>query len=337
MDPRHEGNGETRMKNRTVSHAACAALALALGFALPSAAQTYPSKPIKMVVPFPPGGAVDILGRLIGERMTEQMGQPVVVENRPGANGNIAAEAVGKSPADGYTILIAGNGLATNTALYPGSTVNMLRDFVPVAWVGYAPLIMVMPAAYPAKSMKEVIDAAKASPGKMTYASAGSGSSAHLGAELLKSIAQVDMLHVPYKGGAPAIVDLIGGRVDFMLLDPPQALPHIKSGRLKPMVVGSARRLSLLPEVPTMAEAGYPNIEATVWWGVVAPAKTPPDVVNRLNAEINKALANPGVQQKLADLGVTIEARTPAQFGTYLTRETQRWQDLVKRTGIQAD
>jgi tripartite-type tricarboxylate transporter receptor subunit TctC len=244
---------------------------------------------------------------------------------------------VGKSPADGYTLLIAGNGLATNTALYPNSPVNMLKDFAPVAWVGYAPLIMVTPSAFPARSMKDVVDMAKAEPGKITYASAGSGSSAHLGAELLKSIAQVDMLHIPYKGGAPAIVDLIGGRVNFMLLDPPQALPHIKSQRLKALVVGSPVRLALLPDVPTTAEAGYPTLEATVWWGIVVPAKTPKEVVNRLNAEINKALANPGVKEKLADLGVTTEARTPEQFAAYLRRETERWVELVKRTGIQAD
>jgi len=314
------------------------ALALCLGFAPPpAAAQDFPSKSLKMVVPFPPGGAVDILGRLIGERMAEQMGQPVVVENRPGANGNVAAEAVGKSPADGYTLLIAGNGLATNTALYPNTPVKMLTDFAPVAWVGYAPLIMVTATAFPAKSMKEVIDMAKAEPGKITYASAGSGSSAHLGAELLKSMAQVDMLHVPYKGGAPAIVDLIGGRVTFMLLDPPQSLPHIKSQRLKPLVVGSAARFAPLPGVPTMAEAGYPDMEATVWWGVVVPVRTPKDVVARLNAEINKALANPRVREKLQELGVTTDAKTSEQFGAYLRRETERWVELAKRVGIQAD
>jgi tripartite-type tricarboxylate transporter receptor subunit TctC len=314
------------------------AIALYLGFALaPAAAQDFPAKPLRMVVPFPPGGAVDILGRIIGERMAEQLGQPVLVENRPGANGNVAAEAVGRSPADGYTMLIAGNGLATNTALYPNSPVKMLTDFAPVAWVGYAPLIMVTAAAFPAKTMKEVIDMAKAEPGKISYASAGSGSSAHLGAELLKSMTQTDMLHVPYKGGAPAIVDLIGGRVTFMLLDPPQSLPHIKSQRLKPLVVGSPARFALLPNVPTTAEAGYPDLEATVWWGVVVPAKTPREVVLRLNAEINKALAHPRVKEKLAELGVTTEARTPDQFGAYLRRETERWVELVKRVGIQAD
>jgi len=326
------------MSNKIHLRAILAAFVLCLGVAPPpAAAQDFPAKPMKMVVPFPPGGAVDILGRLIGERMAEQMGQPVVVENRPGANGNVATEAVGRSPADGYTMLIAGNGLATNTALYPNSPVKMLADFAPVAWVGYAPLIMVTAAAFPAKTMKEVIDMAKAEPGKITYASAGSGSSAHLGSELLKSMAQVDMLHVPYKGGAPAIVDLIGARVTFMLLDPPQSLPHIKSQRLKPLVVGSPARFALLPNAPTTAEAGYPDLEATVWWGVVVPAKTPREIVLRLNAEINKALAHPRVKEKLLDLGVTTDARTPDQFGAYLRRETERWLDLVKRVGIQAD
>ena len=299
-------------------------------------AQTWPDKPIHMVIPFPAGGALDILGRLIGERLAVQMKQPVLVENRAGAGGNVGADYVAKAAADGYTILLGSNPLAT-TALYPNLNFDVLKDFAPVAYIGYAPLILVVPENSPAKSLGDIVAMAKADPAKVSFASAGAGSSGHMAAELLKSITGVNMLHVPYRGGAPALVDLIAGRVTFMLLDPPQSLPHIKSGRLKPLMVGSPKRFALMPEVPTAIEAGYPNLEPVVWWGFVAPVKTPRDIVQKLNREILTALADPNVRTRLAELGVTSEPQTPEQFGAYVQRESSKWNDLIKKAGLRAE
>jgi tripartite-type tricarboxylate transporter receptor subunit TctC len=297
----------------------------------------YPNKPIKIVVPFPPGGGVDILTRTISPRLQELLGQPIVVENRPGANGNLATEAVAKTAApDGYTILIGGNGLATNPALYPKANYNFMRDLTPVAFYGYAPLIMVVPANSAAKNVRDIITQAKAAPGMVTYASAGTGSAAHLSSELLKHMAGIDLLHVPYKGGQPALVDLIGGRVSLMLLDPGQAMPHVKSGKLRAIAVSSAKRSSLVPDVGAISEV-IPKYEATVWWGIVAPAKTPPAIIARLNTEINKVLAEPAVQSRLADIGVTTDAKSPAEFGAYLSSEIDKWTNLVKVGGIHVD
>jgi tripartite-type tricarboxylate transporter receptor subunit TctC len=324
---------------RPLIAAAMAAAALATAghsaFAQPG---DYPNKPIRMVVAFPPGGGVDILARLIGQRLQEQMGQTVIVENRPGANGNLATEAVAKSgSADGYTLLISGNGLATNPALYPTANYNMLRDLAPVAFVGYAPLMLVVPAASPFKNVKELIAQAKSAPGRVTYASAGNGSAAHLSTELLKSTAHVDILHVPYKGGPPAIMDLVGDRVSMMLLDPGQAMPQVKSQKLRVIAVSSAKRAPVLPDVPTIAEAGYPKFEATVWWGIVAPAKTPPEIVARLNTEINKAIAHPPVQARLAEISVVTEAMSPQEFGAYLRNEIDKWAAVVKAGGLKGE
>jgi tripartite-type tricarboxylate transporter receptor subunit TctC len=326
-----------RSIRRRTAAAACMLMALGPGLlAHPAQAQAYPDKPIHMVIPFPPGGALDILGRLIGERLSAQLKQPVLVENRAGAGGNVGAEYVARSAPDGYTILLGSNPLAT-TALYSGLGFDVLRDFTPVAYIGYAPLILVVPANSPAQSLKDILDSARAEPSKVSFASAGSGSSGHMAAELLKSVAGVDMLHVPYRGGAPALVDLISGRVSFMLLDPPQSLPHIKAGRLRAIMVGSPTRFALLPEVQTAVEAGYPNLEAVVWWGFVAPAKTPRDIVLKLNSEINTALADPTVRARLAELGVTSAAKTPEQFGAYLNGEILKWNALIKKTGLRAE
>jgi tripartite-type tricarboxylate transporter receptor subunit TctC len=330
--------GIVRSIRRRWAAAAClAVLALGLGpLAQPARAQAYPDKPIHMVIPFPPGGALDILGRLIGERLSAQMRQPVLVENRAGAGGNLGAEYVARSAPDGYTILLGSNPLAT-TALYSGLGFDVLRDFAPVAYIGYAPLILVVPANSPAHSLKDILDAARAEPGKVSFASAGSGSSGHMAAELLKSVADVDMLHVPYRGGAPALVDLIAGRVNFMLLDPPQSLPQVKAARLRAIMVGSPSRFPLLPDVQTAVEAGSPPREAVVWWGFVAPAKTPRDIVLKLNAEIGTALADATVRVRLAELGVSSERKTPEQFGAYMTAETLKWNALIKKTGLRAE
>jgi tripartite-type tricarboxylate transporter receptor subunit TctC len=297
----------------------------------------YPDKPIRMVVPFPPGGAVDILGRLVAQHLGEQMKQAIVVENRSGANGSVGNEAAAKAAPDGYTILLGANGLATNAWLYPNRAFSELKSLAPVAYVGSAPLIMVVPDNSPAKSLKDIIDVAKGDPSRISYASAGPGSSAHLGSELLKSVAKVGILHVPYKGGAPALVDLTAGRVNFMLLDPLQAMPQLKSGRLRAIVVGSKERLPLLPDVPSAAEAGYPDFEATVWWGFMAPKGTPQEIVDRLNTEINKALTNPDAQKILEGMGVRTRPESPQAFGDFLQAESAKWSGVIKSAGITAD
>ena len=326
----------TRRRLAAMTVATSAAIGAALLMPPAAQAQGYPEKPVKMVIPFPPGGALDILGRLIGERLTAQMKQPVLVENRSGAGGNVGAEFVAHSPPDGYTILLGSNPLAT-TALYPKLGFDVQKDFTPVAYIGYAPLILVVPADSTAKSLGDLIKQAKADPAKISFASAGAGSSGHMAAELLKSVANVEMLHVPYRGGAPALVDLVAGRVSFMLLDPLQSLPHIKTGKLRPIMVGSPKRFALLPDVQTAVEAGYPNLEPVVWWGFVAPTGTPRDIVLRLNREIQQALADEGVRTKLAEMGVSSEPQTPEQFGAYLQREQRKWNELIVKTGLRSN
>ena len=313
------------------------AAALLLGIAGAAQAQSYPAKPIHIVVPFAPGGAVDVLARAIGQRLSEQVGQPVIVDNKPGANGNIAPDFVAKSPPDGYTVLIAANGLATNPTLFKDLPFSVTRDLAPVAYIGYSPLILVVPSSFSARTLKDVISTAKSQPGKLNYASAGSGTSGHLAAEMLKSSAGIDVLHVPYKGGAPAIVDMLGGRISFMMLDPLQAMPHIKGERLHAIAVGSPKRLPLLPDVPTVAEAGLPGYEALVWWGFLVPAKTPKEIVARLNSELNKAMAEPGVRKKLEDMGTVVVGGTPEQFEAFIRAETDKWAEVIRKADIKPD
>ena len=292
---------------------------------------------MKIVVPFPPGGAVDTVARVVGQKMSDQMGQPVIVDNRPGASANLGADVVAKSAPDGYTILLGANGLATNPTLFSNLTFDALKDFAAIGRVGYAPVVLVVPADSPLKSLQDLIAAAKAKPGSLTYASAGNGSSNHLAGELFKSAAGIDALHVPYKGGAPALTDLLGGRISFMLLNPVEVLPHVKAQKLRALAVASDKRLTILPDAPTMAEAGLAGFEASVWWGFVAPAKTSREAIVRLNAELNKALADPGVREKLGVLGVVFTPGTPEQFATFLAAETDKWAKVIKSAKITAD
>jgi len=297
----------------------------------------YPNRPIKIVVPYAAGGAVDIVARTVGQPLSEALKQPVIVDNRPGASANIGMELVAKAAPDGYTLLMASNGIATNMALFPHLAFDGQRDFVPVAKIGYAPLVIVVPASSPAKSLKELIAMAKAEPGKLTYASAGNGSSGHLAGELLKSTAKIDVLHVPYKGGAPAITDLLGERISFMPINPVEVIAHIRGGKLRALAVASDKRFALLPDVPTAAEAGLAGYDASVWWGLVAPAKTPPEIVRQLNAEVDKALANPLNANKLAELGVVVTPGTSEQFGAFIKAQTELWSGVIKSAGIQPD
>ena len=325
------------LSRRNALRAMLAAGIAAAPFATPVLAQGYPAKPVKIVVPFAPGGAVDTIARVIGQKMSEQMGQPVIVENHPGASANIGAELVAHAPADGYTLLLGANGVATNMTLFPKLTFNALTDFAPIGRVGYAPVVLVVPVGFPAKSLKELLTMAREQPGKLSYASAGNGSSNHLAGEMLKAAAGIDVLHVPYKGGAPALTDLLGGRISYMLLNPVEVLPHVKSQRLRALAVGADKRIAILPDVPTVAEAGLPGYEASVWWGLLAPAKTPKDIVDKLNAEMNKAMADPSVHARLTELGVVFSPGTPQQFGDFVKAEVDKWAKVIKASGIQAD
>lgn len=300
-------------------------------------AQPYPSRPIKIIVPYAAGGAVDIVARSIGQPLAEALKQPVIVDNRPGASANIGMEMAAKAAPDGYVLLMASNGIATNMALFPDLSFDGRRDFAPVARIGYAPLVIVVPASSPMKSLKDLIATAKAEPGKLTYASAGNGSSGHLAGELLKSTAKVDVLHVPYKGGAPAITDLLGERISFMPINPVEVIVHIRGGRLRALAVASAKRFALLPDVPTAAEAGLADYEASVWWGLVAPAKTPADLVRQLNAETNKALTDPATANRLAELGVVIMPGTPDEFARFIKSQTELWSAVIQAAQIRPD
>jgi tripartite-type tricarboxylate transporter receptor subunit TctC len=300
-------------------------------------AQDYPATPIRMVVPFAAGGAVDAVARIVGQALSERVKQPVIVENKPGASSNIGMEAVAKAAPDGYTLLMASNGIATNNALFPTLAFDGRKDFVPVARIGYAPLVFVVPASSPDRTLAALIADAKANPGKLTYGTAGNGTSGHLTGELFKSAAGIDVLHVPYKGGAPAITDLLGERITFMPINPLEVLPNIKAGKLRALAVASDKRVAYLPDVPTAGEAGLPGFDATVWWGVVAPAKTPPAIVARLNDEIDKVLRDPAVAKRLEDAGVVIVPQTPEQFGQFIAAQTDLWTRLVKSAGIRPD
>lgn len=300
-------------------------------------AQPYPTRLIKIIVPYAAGGAVDIVARTIGQPLAEALKQPVIVDNRPGASANIGMEMAAKAAPDGYVLLMASNGIATNMALFPNLTFDGRRDFAPIAKIGYAPLVIVVPVSSPVKSLKDLIAMAKAEPGKLTYASAGNGSSGHLAGELLKSTAKIDVLHVPYKGGAPAITDLLGERISFMPINPVEVMAHIRGGRLRALAVASDKRFPLLSDMPTVTEAGLSGYEASVWWGLVAPAKTPPEIVQQLNAEINKALANPANANKLSELGVVVTPGTPDQFAAFIKSQTELWSGVVKIAGIKPD
>jgi tripartite-type tricarboxylate transporter receptor subunit TctC len=300
-------------------------------------AQSYPDKPIRIIVPYAAGGAVDIVARNVGQPLSVALGQPVIVDNRPGASANIGMEMVAKAAPDGYTLLMASNGIATNMALFPQLAFDGRRDFAPVARIGYAPLVIVVPAASAAQSLKDLLAMARAAPGKLTYATAGNGSSGHLAGELLKSTAKIDVLHVPYKGGAPAITDLLGERISFMPINAVEVMAHIRAGKLRALAVASDRRFPLLPDVPTAAEAGLPGYEATVWWGLVAPAKTPVAIVQKLNMETNKALTDPVTAKQFGELGVVVTPGTPEQFGAFISSQTELWSAVVKAAAIAPD
>jgi tripartite-type tricarboxylate transporter receptor subunit TctC len=313
--------------------------ATALGLVTAGAnAQTYPSKSIRMVVPFPPGGTTDILARTIGQKMAEDWGQPVVIDNRPGAGGNIGSDLVAKAPPDGYTLLMGTISThAINPSLYKKLPFDPARDFAPISRVGTLPNILIVHPSVPVKSVKELIELAKSKPGDLNFASSGVGTSLHLSGELFNSMAGVKLVHIPYKGSSPALADLLGGQVKIMFDNLPSALPHVKAGKLKPLAVTSTKRVAVLPELPTVSESGLPGFEVTSWFAVYAPAKTPKDIVTKLNGEIVKILRSADVKDKLAQLGVDAAPTTPEELATFAKAETEKWGKVVKATGASAD
>jgi tripartite-type tricarboxylate transporter receptor subunit TctC len=317
----------------------CAALAAVLALiAAGAAAQSYPTKPIRLVVPFPPGGTTDILAREVGQRLSASLGQTVVIDNRPGAGGNIGAELVAKSAPDGYTLLMCTVSThAINPNLYAKLPYDHVADFAPVILVASVPNVLEVTPSLPVNSVADLIKLAKEKPGQINFASSGSGTSIHLSGELFKTMAGVDMTHVPYKGSAPALTDLIGGQVQVMFDNLPSSLPQIKAGKLRAIAVTSAQRAPALPNVPTIAESGLPGFEATSWFGVVAPAGTPPAIVARLNADLNQWLQTPEAREKLLAQGAAAAGGSPEQFAAYIRAETEKWAKVVKASGAKVD
>jgi tripartite-type tricarboxylate transporter receptor subunit TctC len=323
-----------RLRRCAVSLATLAALG---GLAMPSHAQSarWPDKPVRLVVGYPAGGATDAIARLVASRLAEPLGQAVTVDNRPGANSNLGAEYVARAPADGTTLLVYSVAQTINASLYPKLGYDAQKDFVPIGLIAKIPNILVVNTNSPVKTVADYVRVAKATPGGVTFASAGSGSSTHLSAEIFKMNAGVNLLHVPYRGSSPAITDLIGGQVQSMFDNAPSALPHIKSGRLRAVAITSARRSNLLPDLPTVAESGFPGFEVHSWFGLAAPAGTPQTTVERLNAELGKVLGSADVQQRLQDLAATPEAGTPEQMQALIATELKRWAAVVKSSGAQ--
>jgi tripartite-type tricarboxylate transporter receptor subunit TctC len=325
------------MKRRTVI-AALAATPVALATRTALAQAAYPSQPIRIVVPFPPGGATDIMARAAGQRLTEAWKAQVVVDNRPGAGGNIGSELVAKAPADGYTIEMGTVGThAINASLYAKMPYDHIKDFVPIVLVAAVPNVLVVHPSVPANSVQELIAYIKANPGKVNFASSGSGTSIHLSGELFKVLTGVQITHVPYKGSSFALTDLLGGQVQMMFDNLPPSLPHIKAGKLKALAVTTAERSPTLPDLPTMIEAGVPGFEASSWFGLLAPAGTRRDIVDKINGEIAAWLATPEAKDKLVAIGGAARGGTPEDFQRHIAAETAKWAKVVKESGAKVD
>ena len=300
-------------------------------------AADWPVKPVRIVVPFTPGGSTDITARLVGNRLQEVWGQSVVIENKPGAGGNIAADMVAHSDADGYTIFISGPGMATNQFLYPSLSYDSVGDFAPVTMLITQPNLMCVPNSLAVKSVQEFIAYCNANRGKVTYASSGNGTTLHLSGELFKRLAKVEMTHIPYRGGAPAINDLIPGRVDVIFDNMPSILPHAKAGSLRALAVTTKERVAVVPEIPTIAESGLPGFDVFSWFGFFVPARTPRDVIARINADTNAALAHAPVKSRFEELGATPKGSTPAELAAFLKSEIDKWGPVIRDARIKVE
>ncbi len=314
------------------------ALAATLGCAN-ALAQSYPAKPIRFVVPYPPGGSVDIAARAVGQKLSEAWGQPVVVDNRAGAGGNIGADLVAKSPADGYTLLMGAVAThAINPTLYAKIPYDPVRDFTPVALVVQVPNILVVNPSVPAKSVKELIELARAKPGTLNFGSGSTGSTGHLAGELFNTMAGVKMVHIPYKGAAPAMADLLAGQVHLMFDNLANALPNVKAGRLRALAVTTLARSPAVPDLPTIAESGLPGFDLTTWFGVMVPAGTPPEIVAKLNAEIVRALATKDMHERLEKMGAEAPTNnTPERFAAFIRSEAAKYAKVVKESGAKVE
>jgi tripartite-type tricarboxylate transporter receptor subunit TctC len=324
--------------NRFIVLARVGVLTLASTLALGGAAVAadYPVKPVKWIVPYPPAGTTDVLARIVAQWLTEKMGQPFVVENKPGAGNNIGTEMVVTAPPDGYTMLLVNPANGINATLYKAMNYNFIRDIAPVAGLVRTPNVMEVTPSLPVKSVKEFIDYCKANPGKLNMASSGSGTSVHLSGELFKSMTGCDMTHVPYRGAGPALIDLIGGQVHVLFDNLPSSIGHIKSGKLRALAVTSDGREPSLPQLPTVGET-VPGYEATAWFGIGMPKGTPRDVIDKVNAEINRALADPKMRERLAELGGKPIGGTPEEFGKIIAAETAKWEKVVISSGAKVD
>jgi tripartite-type tricarboxylate transporter receptor subunit TctC len=313
---------------------AVAVLIAAPGFV---AAQAYPSKPLRIIIPFPPGGATDIGGRYIAQKLGEAFGQQAIPDNRGGANGTIGLELTAKAPPDGHTLVLGQTG---NLAISPGLTkvgYDPVRDFAPISLVMASPHVLAVHPSLPARSLKDVIALARSKPGQLNYASTGSGSAGHLGMELLKTTTRMDIVHVPYKGAAPGLLDLVAGHVALMFTSVLSTSQVMQAGKVRPLAVGGQRRSPSLPEVPTIAESGFPGFEVISWWGILGPAAMPKDVVARLNGEIVKAMASPDAQNRIGALGADIKTSTPEEFAAYIRSEQAKWGQAIKDSGARVD
>lgn len=313
-------------------------IAAGVVFAVAAHAQTYPAKPIRLIIPFPPGGATDALGRTVVQKLGESLRQQVIADNRPGASGILGMELAAKAPADGYTLVVGqASNLAINLALMGKLPYDPVAGFSPITLIATTPNVLVVHPSLPVRSIKDLVALAKAKPGKINYASSGIGSPGHLVTERFKIAAKIDMVHIPYKGAGPALTDVVAGHADIYFTSPISAQPFVKSGRLRVVAVASAKRSASMPDVPTVAEAGYPEVDSTSWWGLLAPAGVPKDIIDRLNAETLKLLNQTDVKQRLMSEGADPAPTTPEQFALFIKNEIVKWASLVKLTGVKLE
>jgi tripartite-type tricarboxylate transporter receptor subunit TctC len=300
-------------------------------------AQAYPAKPVRWILPFPTGGPTDLLGRLLGQKLAELLGQPVVPENRPGAAGNLGAEYAAKQPPDGYTIVHVSSAFTISPSLYRKLNYDPVRDFAAISLVAQFPNVLIVHPSVPARSLNELAALARANPGKLTFGSGGLGTGQHLAGEMFNSLAKVSMLHVPYKGSGQAMLGLMGGHLDVLVIGVPPALPQIQSGKVRALAALSPERVAVLPNVPTTNEAGFPGYEVTNWHGILAPAGTPRDIVARLNAEIGKAIKTPDVRERMAGMGLDPLTSTPERFAAFIKIEIARWAKVIKEANVKIE
>jgi tripartite-type tricarboxylate transporter receptor subunit TctC len=328
------GRGQAMQRALMTAGAIVVAVLLIVAKVAPLCAQSYPNKPIRFILPMATGGTQDILGRIIGQKLAERLGQPVLPENRGGSGGNIGYEFAAKARPDGYTIVLGGTSLSISPSLYKKLNYDPIKDFAPISRVSQMPYLLIVRPSLPVKNLKELVAYAKANPGKLNYGSSGLGASAQLASELFTTLATINVMHVPYKGAAQMLIGLMGGEVDMLVIGPPAALSQIQAGKVRALAVMSEQRVPLLPNVPTIKEAGIDNCEVTAWYGILAPAGTPRDIVNRLNAEWIKIAAMPDTKELMQNAGFEPLSGTPEQFADFIKIETVRWAKVIKDANI---